>query len=230
MKILILEDEPAAARMLRRTLLEVAGCDIESVSIEHSLVGGEARLWDRQVDLVMLDLELAGHDGFDILKESAAGAFQTIVVSAYPERAIQAFEYGVLDFVAKPYDAARIRAAIDRYRRGKWCAAAKFLAVPVNERIVVIPMEDIMYFEASGRSVLVHRRGGEVFRCARKMRDLAGMLPPHFIRLHRSFIANEADLAEIIVHPNKKYGVRLSGGGTLPLSRECYRSLRDRIV
>ena len=69
---------------------------------------------EQSIDLLFLDLNLNREDGYELLEEVAAESFHTIIVSAYKDRAIRAFEYGVLDFVAKPYTEERLSLAIQR--------------------------------------------------------------------------------------------------------------------
>ena len=62
-----------------------------------------AYLKDHQIDLLLLDLNLDGGNGFDILKYTVSQSFHTIIISAYTDQAITAFQYGVLDFIPKPF-------------------------------------------------------------------------------------------------------------------------------
>ncbi len=66
------------------------------------------------IDVLFLDLNLNGKDGFDLLKTSVSGAFHVIIISAHTEQALKAFEYGVLDFVGKPFNKERLARALDR--------------------------------------------------------------------------------------------------------------------
>ena len=94
MRILIVEDEKVAARGLERLLRELLGKKITSLKIQGNITASEYFLMDNPIDLLLLDLNLNGEDGFELLKSALAGSFQTIIVSANTDRALQAFEHG----------------------------------------------------------------------------------------------------------------------------------------
>src|SRR5262245_16102148 len=116
MNILILEDEIVAARRLERLTRRILSDDVEHLAVAHGLSDALRLLAGKRFDLILLDLNLSGEDGFDLLAEDV-GAAQIIVVSAHPDRAIEAFHHDVLDFVPKPVMDARLRQAINRVRR-----------------------------------------------------------------------------------------------------------------
>ena len=70
---------------------------------------------EEQYDLLFLDLNLNGQDGFDLLHSAAAATFQTIIITANREQASLAFDYGVLDFISKPILEKRFKMAVDRF-------------------------------------------------------------------------------------------------------------------
>lgn len=118
------EDEPLIARRLERVLREEAA---------------EGALSRGGVDIVFLDLNLNGRAGFDLVGDAAAGAFHTVVASALTERALEAFEVGVLDFMGKPFGAERVHRSYlvrldERVREGSRYAAVLVLGdeVPVG--------------------------------------------------------------------------------------------------
>ena len=102
MRILIVEDEPLLAGRLERLCREILGSRLETVRIATEFDEASARLAESPIDVLLLDLNLGGADGMDLLKASVAGSFHTIIVSANTEQALRAFEFGVIDFVAKP--------------------------------------------------------------------------------------------------------------------------------
>ena len=81
---------------------------------EGNLDDAEEHLVENEVDVLLLDLNLQGHDGFELLKNQVAKAFHTVVISAYGEKALEAFDYGVLDFIEKPFEAERLLLLVER--------------------------------------------------------------------------------------------------------------------
>lgn len=150
MKILILEDEPEIARMIADSCRAFEGTEPE---IFHTLEPARAFLDEKKVDLLFLDLNLNGEDGFQILGEATAESFHTIIISAYTDRAAEAFAYGVLDFIAKPFTPERIHQALERYRHGleSQLRTLRYVAAYEEDRIHLYELKQIDYFQAEGK-------------------------------------------------------------------------------
>ena len=86
MKILIVEDEARIARRLKRMCNEFFGGSVESIQVCESLVQALTYLSAHEIDLLLLDLNLNGEDGFELLQRVTACAFHTIIISAYTEK------------------------------------------------------------------------------------------------------------------------------------------------
>jgi two-component system response regulator LytT len=226
MRILIVEDEAVAARGLERKLRAILGSKIESLKIERSLIGSECFIQDSPIDVLFLDLDLNGEDGFNLIGEAAAGSFHTIVVSANVDRAIDAFEYGVIDFVAKPVTEERLRKAIDRLVSGPE-KMLKYLSVREEERVRLLQITEILYLEADDNHVLIHCRNGEILRHRKTLETLQQLLKVGFVRVHRKFLVSKIELQSVQTNPGGRYRIVLSNGVILPMSRSCYRSLKS---
>ena len=114
MNALIVEDERMAARRLERMLRGILGDSVEQITCLERVEEAECFLASTTIDVLLLDLNLNGEDGFELLKKATAGPFQTIIVSANTGQALRAFEYGVLDFVPKPVERSRLERALAR--------------------------------------------------------------------------------------------------------------------
>lgn len=230
MKILIVEDEPVAARMLKDTLVALLGDALTSCKMQHALTGSRCYIWEHDIDLLFLDLDMHGEDGFDLLKAAVAGTFRTIVVSGHTERAIEAYEYGVLDFVPKPYDDERIQKALERFRTNENNTRIKYLSVVKKNKLSVIPVDNIMHCEADGKTVKIHQKNGSMDACNKTLASLETKLPASFFRIHRSFIVNLDAITATHVLPGRKYSAELSNGARLPLSRAAYQQLKQKVT
>lgn len=113
--LLIVEDEPIVAQRVERLCREILSDQLAQCLVAGSTAEAFNLLDANTIDLTLLDLNLAGQDGFDLLRRFAARPAHTIVVSAETTRAIEAFDLGVLDFVAKPFTKERLEKAIDRF-------------------------------------------------------------------------------------------------------------------
>ncbi|MDQ8204486.1 LytTR family DNA-binding domain-containing protein [Pelagicoccus sp. SDUM812003] len=232
MKLLIVEDEASIMDRLVRLARSILKERIETLHTAINLSEALALIETHQdIDLLLLDLNLEGRDGFDILKDLASRSFQTIVVSAYTRRAIEAYELGVLDFVPKPFDEERLGLAFSRVTESVPLDAhfAKYLAVRSAGRIELISLEEIEYVQADGPCSLIQKTDGAP-RCHDKMlKTLQQILPPHFERVHKSFLANMQAIDGMIAGPDHQNVLTFPSGRTIPLSRSFAKAFRARL-
>jgi DNA-binding LytR/AlgR family response regulator len=185
----------------------LAGSDIESVTLAETLDEALEVTAGGAIDLLFLDLNLGGRNGFRLLDAAVASRFQTIVVSAHHEQALRAFEFGVTDFIAKPFTAERLRKALDRAfgRTSLQPGRTRCLAVRKGAETRVIPIDRVTYISGADDFSELHLDDGSAHLHQKTLAQLAEMLPDSFVRIHRSFIVNLA-------------GARGMGGTTLVLA------------
>ena len=104
MFIVMVEDEPTIARRIKSMVEQILGQQITRLVHFDELDDALDFISDNPIDLLLLDLNLHGQSGFELLKLAVSKAFHSIIISAYPEKAIDAFAYGVLDFVDCDFD------------------------------------------------------------------------------------------------------------------------------
>ena len=230
MRILILEDEARISKRIERFVSEILKDQTFQLFKKHSLYEAEYFLEDSIVDLVLLDLNLNGKDGFDILKKLSAESFHTIIISAHTERATEAFEYGVLDFVPKPFDYERLEKAFLRLQSTKGTNQLKHVAVKKGGRILLLNIDDIKFFKGSGSYSNVVMKDDSIHLHDKTLESLGRILPPNFERIHKSYLVNFDGTAEIITSPGSKYELRLKDGSILPIGRSRYKNLKQRLI
>jgi DNA-binding LytR/AlgR family response regulator len=231
MNILIVEDEAPAARRLERMTRELVANDIGSLTIAASIAEAERYLADNAADLVLLDLNLNGSSGFDLLSRITAGSFHTIVVSASIDRALAAFEYGVLDFVPKPVDRQRLAKALKRLNsvRSSDAPEMKFLSVTNRGTVRLVPLQTVRFFKAADDYVELHLADGSVELSGKSLDSLCRILPQSYCRIHRSYVVNVADARQIRVFGGGRYELELRNGTSLPISRTQYPVIRKML-
>jgi two-component system response regulator LytT len=232
MRILIVEDEPIHARYLSHTLKEIPATAEAIVHTQKTLTAAECYLLDHPVDLLFLDLNVYDGDGFTLLQGFAGAQFATIVVSAHPERAIEAFECGVLDFLPKPITKARLLTAIERYEKHRYDSrhTLKFFSIFADGVLETLPLAEISHFEAADKQVIIHQNHGRKRTCTRKLGDVEKVLPPRFIRVHRSFIADTGQIKTLQAAGGGRYDLTMQSGVTIPVSRSVYASLKKNLM
>jgi two-component system, LytTR family, response regulator LytT len=232
MRILIVEDEPLLAGRLERQCREILGNRLESIRIATMFDEASARLGETPIDLLLLDLNLNGADGMDLLRATVAGSFHTIVVSANTEQALRAFEFGVIDFVAKPCMKDRLTLALQRVseRDGRAACAAKYLAVRKLGKIELVPIDRVLYVEGAGAYANLVLDDGRRELHDKTLEKLHALLPPVFERIHKSYVVRMSAVKALHTHEGSLYEAELRNGVRLPVGRTRYKEIREKLA
>jgi len=234
MKALVVDDEELARRNV--TVLLRNDPDVESIVECES--GAEAietiRRW--QPDLVFLDVQMPECDGFDVLELLGTDVPRiVIVVTAYDEYALRAFEAGALDYLMKPFDDARFRRALHRakerlgHRGTVETSQPKRLAVKTPGRLLFVNVADVDWVEAANYYACLHV-GKETHIIRRTLAELEGDLGEEaFIRIHRSIIVNVDRIQGLELQSGGEYEVVLKSKARLKLSRRYRKRLQERM-
>jgi two-component system, LytTR family, response regulator LytT len=223
MHIAIVEDEAIVARRLERMVRNIIGTDT-TIDIAPTVPLALDLLRNRTLDLLFLDLNLNGRDGFSLLEEAAAAKFQTVVVSAHQEQALRAFDYGVTDFVAKPWSEERLRLAIDRVARRE-PARAKTLVVRKGRELRSIGVASIAFVRGADDYSEIHLDDGTTHLHEKGLTALEALLPETFARVHRSYIVNVARVRAL-----RGAELVLENDDVVPVGRRYREGVRARIL
>jgi two-component system response regulator LytT len=228
MRILIVEDEKPIAHYIEKLCRKILGNTIQSLQTLHTLEHAAAYLNGSPIDLCLIDLNLNGENGYELLKSTTAGCFHTIIISAHTEQAIEAFQYGVLDFVPKPFDEDRLRAAFDRYfaQQGNRDGSTQYLTVRVGHQNKILKIDDIIYLKSAGNYVEAHLKNGKIELLNKSMDRLEQILPSRFLRIHRSYMVDLPQIESYSHTGGGRYVVTTKSKISLPLSRQKYRDLQ----
>jgi len=230
MNILIVEDESRIAKRIERMTRDIFGNTLQSLKRINTLHEALRFIENSSLDLVLLDLNLNGDNGFDLLTTAVSESFHTIVISANKDQAITAFEYGVLDFVPKPFNRDRLEQAFNR-TIAKAIAAnnkVKFLAIKKRGRIQLIPIEEVLYIKGAGAYTELFLANGKKELHDKSLEKLEQLLSPTFERIHKSYLVKLSEVKEIIVKPGSKYMAELKYGAHIPIGRTKYKDLKAK--
>ncbi|MEL6534397.1 MAG: LytTR family transcriptional regulator DNA-binding domain-containing protein [Bacteroidota bacterium] len=230
MNILIVEDEARIAKRIERMTREYFGTKLQSLSYNSSLQEAKHTIAHQPLDLVLLDLNLNGDHGFDLLETAVASSFHTIIISAYRDQALTAFEYGVLDVVPKPFNQERLAQAFTRglKRENPTAEALKVLAVKKRGRIQLIPIEKLRYAKGAGAYTELFLTDGTKELHDKSLDALEQLLSQTFTRTHKSYLVKLSEIQEIMVQTGSKYWAKLTNGEQLPIGRTRYKALKER--
>jgi len=239
MRVLLIDDERRARERLARLLsafpeIEIAGEAGDGIAaIELIAV--------LQPDVVFLDVQMPGLNGFEVLAELPAANRPLIVfVTAWDRYALQAFDVSAVDYLVKPVEEDKLARAIARLReRAPGDPLAKLTAAVARplQRIVgkrlqklhVLPLETIEAFIAEGELVFALTADGR-FLVERTLRDLEAALDAdRFARVHKQTIVNLEKLAVLEPIPKGGATARMQSGAIVEISRRYATPLRTRL-
>jgi two-component system LytT family response regulator len=208
-KALIVDDEAPARAKLVRLLADDGRFELAGEASDG--VAAVAQIEQLRPDLLLLDVQMPGLTGFEVLRAVGATACPKVIFSTAHDRyALEAFEAHAVDYLLKPYDADRFRVALDKacaqLRTGTVDASlleallARYpgahgrylerLLVKADDGWIPIPLERVRRLSAEGKHVRVFAASGEhVIRDS--LADLEGRLDPsRFVRVHRGDLVN----------------------------------------
>src|SRR5687767_996873 len=248
-RAVIVDDEPLARERLRLLLAPEEWMEV----VRECGDGGSAvaAIQKLRPDLVFLDVEMPGANGFDVIEAIGAEHMPFVVfVTAYDKYAIKAFDVHAVDYLLKPFDKDRFRQALARARqqleqRSGGELERRLLALvqdlkPAHQklerfviksggRVFFVRAEEIDWIEAAGNYVKLHV-GTESHLFRETMNTLEARLNPDtFYRIHRSHIVNIERVRELQPWFNGEYVVFLKNGTRLTLSRGYREKLQEKI-
>lgn len=242
-KAFIVDDEPLArdelAFLLKRSKqVEIAG---EGDSIESSL----SQIQKLQIDVIFLDIQLANESGLDLAEKimDLDPRPEIVFATAYDEYALKAFELQAIDYIMKPFDEIRVLQTVEKLEKvlkgkenrdssslDKRLPSSKRndkLAVTIDERIVLIPVHEIVYIGTiEGRTVIVtdkqrYQVNEPLITYERKLHQRS------IVRVHRGYLVNLDKIVEIQPWFHSTYNLIMKDGEKIPVSRTFTKELKE---
>ncbi len=242
---LIVDDEKLARDLIREYLHRFDELDL----IGECAKGTEAveKINQLKPDLLFLDVQMPGMNGFDVLEEIDHEPY-VIFVTAYDQHAIRAFEKNAVDYLLKPLDEERFRTAINRALKRKGLEQNNMeelmeslrperkssydshLFVQKSEKLFNLMVIDILFLEASGDYTVITTKTDQYVSSSGIGRLEELLSPDTFFRVHRSTIINIHHLREIEKHFNGGMIVKMHNGKTFPVSRTYAKMIRKKVI
>ncbi len=246
-KVLVIDDEMLGRKKISRLLRD----DPEVELVGEFAGGAEAvnMIRSAQPDLVFLDINMPGMDGFDLLDEIDATMMPFVIfVTAYDQYAVQAFQVHAIDYLLKPFDGDRfhdaLRRAKERIRQARGLEFNNTLRSLMHARVAneksdtierfmikshgsisFVRAEEIDWIEAQGAYVCLYAHGRKHL-LREKIGDIESRVAlKQFVRIHRSTIVNVDRIREMQPLFYGEYAVILNDGTRLTMSR----SFRERV-
>ncbi|MCS7189743.1 MAG: LytTR family DNA-binding domain-containing protein [Bacteroidia bacterium] len=225
-RVLVVEDEEPARRLLRRYLSQLP--DIQATEVEDGEVALR-KLQEEEWDILLLDIEMPGLDGVSLMHFASSLSHPPAVIftTAYSEHAVKAFEGGAVDYLLKPFSLERLRQAIIRAqnrfqeRQTKTTSSVK-LPIPQKEGHIILSISDIIGVRVEDKVLFIENRSGEVYTTrAYTLQQVEEKLPrPPFLRIARDSIINTDAIQEVLPWFSGRYKITLYTGTVYMCSRD----------
>lgn len=249
LRTLIADDEPLARERLR--LLLAGDPDIEIAAECRNGREVVETLKTKSVDLVLLDIQMPGNTGFEVIEQVGPARMpMTVFVTAYNAYAVKAFEVHALDYLTKPVEPERLHAALAHVKERIAADAAlathaqfaslleslknqdeqlgkypQRLLIPDGAKDSFVAVNEIEWIEAADYYARLHVRN-KTFMLRETIKQLTSSLDPkRFVRVHRSAIVNIDHVREILREGRSEDWVVLSTGERLRMSKSGRQSL-----
>jgi two-component system LytT family response regulator len=241
MKALIVDDERLARNELRRLLKGFP--EVEIVGEAKSAAEAHVRIEELQPELLFLDIQMPGEDGFQLLEHLDAVPL-VIFTTAYDQYALKAFEINALDYLVKPIAPERLAASLQRIvsRRpapgspeaasallpqGTVASGKQRIFVRDGDRCWFVALEEIALMESEGNYTRLFF-GANKPLLLRSLNYLQERLDPVlFFRANRKQIINMKFIEAIDQWPNGGYRVKLRGGFEVVMSRRQAQNFQE---
>ncbi len=246
LRAVIAEDEPVLRAELRDTLLRLWPELVISAEAEDGIQALHA-LTLHAPDILFLDIQMPGLSGLDVARQ-ASGTCHVAFVTAYDKYAVAAFEQGAVDYVMKPFSAARLATTIARLKETVTSAPAnleallrsltetaglrkeylRWVTASQGSDLRLITVEEVIYFRADNKYTTVVTATQESL-IRRPIRQLLDELDPQmFWQIHRGTLVNVNAIAGVVREGGERLRVKLKRRAeTLVVSEPYYHLFRQ---
>jgi two-component system LytT family response regulator len=243
MKVIIIDDEPLARNIVKEYLV-----DYPQIHIAQECGDGfEAvkAIAQHHPDLIFLDIQMPKINGFEML-ELLENPPAVIFTTAYDEYAVRAFETHAVDYLLKPFSKERFDKSMQKWLSQKntnwganiYAALAQSavqqqlnknrIVVKINNnKIKIIPLQDIFFFEAADDYVKIHTSEGCYLKNKTMQYFETLLSSEQFVRTHRSYIVNVQYITKLDANEKDTYTAVLRLGEKVPVSKTGYAKLKQ---
>lgn len=245
LKTLIVDDEPIARKILREGLETLS--EVEIVDEAENGAAALDKIAEHQPDLVLLDLQMPGMGGLDVVRTLRRGTHMPVIVivTAYDKYALQAFEAGAIDYLLKPVGEERLAEAVERARRVTGREAAEKLARlqeiadqsptaktrrivgKIGEEFFLLSTEEIYAFQADGDLVWIVT-SKKKYLATQTLKVLEQRLRnTSFRRIHRNALVNVDHVRKMSTLSSQRWLITLTNDQEFIASKRQARSVRE---
>lgn len=241
-RAVIVDDEDLARQIIREYLRSEP--DVEVIAECGNGFDAVKAVAEHKPDLLFLDVQMPKLDGFEVL-ELIDSEIAVVFVTAYDQYAMKAFDAAAVDYLLKPFDIERFRAALQRVRRrigeaGRSANASDLkiaaqvpgqytqrIVIRDGARIHIIAADQLDYAEAQDDYVALHSAGKTHLKQQTISSLEASLDPGRFVRVHRSYLVNLDRVSKIEPYTKDTRLAILTDKSQIPVSRAGYLRLKE---
>jgi two-component system, LytTR family, response regulator len=248
LKTLIVDDEPIARKVLREELELIE--DVEVIGEAADGVVALEKICAEQPDLVLLDLQMPAMGGLDVVRQLKQSAHVPVIVivTAYDQHALQAFDAGAIDYLLKPVGQERLSQAVERARRVTGRQAMERIAqlqdiadLPdgprirrivgrVGEEYFLLSADEIYAFQAEGDLVWIVTAKRK-FLATQTLKELELRLKSSsFRRIHRNALVNVDHVRKMSVLSSQRWLITMNNDQEFVASKRQARTVRELLT
>lgn len=224
MKALIVDDEKDVSQALK-LLLNKTCPDIEVIGVVHSAMDAVKALKKEMADVLFLDIEMPGGNGFDLLEIVDNKELYVIFTTAHSEYAIKAIKNGAKDYILKPIDPDELMASVAKAKKeidslktnGINSKVSSTLSVSTPKGLMFVSKEDVIYIKADGRYSELYCKEDQRYTVCKNIGEYEEELnKDFFFRVHKSYLINCKHVVKIkstdggFVEMNNKAEIEIS--------------------
>lgn len=214
LKAIIVDDEGKARRILERFIMEYCP-QIEIVAMAEDVPQAVKAIQKTNPDVVFLDIEMPGYNGFQLLEFFDTIDFEIIFTTAYSEFALRAFQVSAIDYLLKPIQIDQLTQAVQKLEKMNGHSLIKErlatleknleeykikkIVIPLSEGSLFVELKDILYLKAEGSYANIFFKDGNKVIVSKNLKDYEDQLTMEegFFRTHRSFLVNTDYIKQI---------------------------------
>ena len=211
-RTIIIDDEPASVNVLSILLKKNCKEDVKVIATTNSPYLGKALIEEHNPDLVLLDIEMPGMSGIDLLHSFTEPSFRFVFITAFDAYAVEALRLSAIDYLLKPVEADDIVRVIEKIKNDirkneniiniqlqnlqkillqNHSPLEAKIGIGMADKIVFINITGILYCEALGAYTNVYLQDGKKIVASKSLGDFESQLTSqNFFRIHHSTLIN----------------------------------------
>lgn len=245
LKAMIVDDEPYCCEVLS-TLLHTYCPQVQISACHNSSKAALQAIQQEPPDIVFLDVEMPGMNGFQLLEHLPSINFNLIFTTSYDQYALKAFKWSAIDYLLKPIDHEELERAVSKVAaRSQWPAANQLelllekwkhptgamnkVALPTMEGLQMVGVDTIISCESDSNYTIIRLKNKQKIIVSRTLKEIEEILHEFtFTRVHHSYLVN---MNEINKYVKGEGGyLEMSDGSTIDVSRSKKEALLTKLL